>query len=266
MRHASRPHAQSRTRLWRAVLLASFVFAAFASQGPLPSSYPPLSAHELEPQLLEHTNAEREREGLPALRHGDALALAARHHAREMAELGYFDHESPTPVNETLPQRVGNAGGAVVRVGENIAQLKPVTEDLAERTVRGWMASDEHRDNLLDGAWTHIGHGIAEHPEGGVVIVQVFAADPNPLVRVEPLGNSSIRLAFEQSPDELVFVVNDAPAQAEAEGREVRLVLTGEPPYTVMTGRPLDEGQIAVAQAFRFTGEELEPVPMPSGH
>ncbi len=264
MRHASRPHAQSRTRLWRAVLLASFVFAAFASQGPLPSSYPPLSAHELEPQLLEHTNAEREREGLPALRHGDALALAARHHAREMAELGYFDHESPTPGNETLPQRVGNAGGAVVRVGENIAQLKPVTEDLAERTVRGWMASDEHRDNLLGGAWTHVGHGVVDQPDGGVVVVQVFAADPNPLVSIEPLGTSRIRLTFELSPGELVFLVGDAPAAAEVDGHEVTLELPGEPPFTVMTGRDLGDGRIAVVHALLMAGETIEPTLVPA--
>jgi uncharacterized protein YkwD len=268
MSHPPPHRAARRRRSWHPPLLAALLFAglllASASQGPLPSSEAPLAPHELERQLLEHTNAERERAGLPALRHGEALALAARHHAREMAALGYFGHESPTPGRETLSQRVAASGGAVVGLGENIAQLKPVTEDLAERTVRGWVASEEHRANLHMERWTHVGHGVAEDAAGGAFVVQVFAADPNPLLLVEAIDAASVRLGFERSPGSLVFLVDDAPVASDVDGPEVTLALPGEAPFTVMTGRPLDDGQIAVLHAFRFTGEAFEPAPVPS--
>jgi uncharacterized protein YkwD len=51
----------------------------------------------------------------------------AHDHSAEMASLHYFAHESPTPQNASLADRLKNAGLAPQSAGENIAVL-PVRE------------------------------------------------------------------------------------------------------------------------------------------
>ncbi len=231
-----------------------------AARGPLPAAYPDVPAHPLEGRFLELVDAERKREGRAALRHSEVLALAARHHAAEMVALGYFDHESPTPANETLAQRVANAGGATVRLGENLAQVRSVRDDLAERTLRGWLESSAHRDNLLGEEWTHVGHGLAEHPDGRVFVVQVFAGDPNPLLRVELANGVQLRLAFERSVADLVVLVDEALAPTTRDGRELTLRLPqGDQAVSVMTGHELGGGRVAVIHALVIERDAAEP-------
>jgi uncharacterized protein YkwD len=48
----------------------------------------------LESGVLQQLNAVRAEHGLPALRANAKLAAAADQHSREMADDGYFDHNS----------------------------------------------------------------------------------------------------------------------------------------------------------------------------
>ncbi|MEZ4632837.1 MAG: CAP domain-containing protein [Deinococcales bacterium] len=135
-----------------------------------------LAQDPLENALLELTNQERSRNGVVILKYDENLAIAARNHAKEMAELGYLSHESPIPEHQSLRKRVLRAGSAVQNIAENIAQLTP-QGDIVEKTINGWMNSPSHRENLLEPSYTHIGFGLA-HSDGYVYIVQVFAQEP----------------------------------------------------------------------------------------
>lgn len=146
--------------LWLAFAVSS---SAFAQQ---PADL------EVERALLEHTNAERSIHGLPALLPDEALARAARQHAREMAELGYMAHESPRAETRTVSQRLNQAGAVVQGVGENLALLSGVP-DVAAAAVSGWMDSPGHRRNLL-GDFTHAGFGVAQGAGGSTYVVQVL--------------------------------------------------------------------------------------------
>jgi uncharacterized protein YkwD len=170
---------------------------------PLPARLPERPEHYLEARLIEVTNAERVRAGLPVLRQSRSLADAARHHVEEMIRLGYFGHVSPTIGRRTVGERVAALGAAVVAVGENLAAVRAGGLDLPERIMTGWMQSPGHRDNLLNPRWTHVGFGLEEGPDGRLVVAQVFAADPNPLVfaNASLSGHWTLRVRIEIESD-----------------------------------------------------------------
>jgi uncharacterized protein YkwD len=247
-----------RLALLLALLVPLVAVAAFAAAGgPLAASYERIEPHPLEASLAELVNAEREAAGLPPLARSATLALAARHHAREMAEEDYFSHSSPRAETATVRLRVARAGGTVVTVGENLALLR-ASPEVAARAVRGWMESEGHRENLLRPTWTHVGHGVAERGDR-LYLVQVFARDDAPLVAafVLPSLLRSIPLAVDVASEEEGIVSLMAAGGARVDGAvdasgRVRLELAGvsadEPTHLRLAwGRP--EATSLVVQA-----------------
>lgn len=254
----------------RAAFAALCVFLACtapvaAARGPLPPAFAALPEHHLEARLSDLVDDARTREGLPPLAASETLALAARHHALEMIELGYVDHTSPTPGRRTPSERVARAGGTVVTIGENLAVADP-SPDLAERVVAGWLGSPGHRANLLRADWTHVGHGVAEASDGRVAVVQVFALDPNPLLAVRAESGGAPRLRLEL----LLHVARGGVVVAGMGGRadvavaaspseEVRIALDGvraDERTFVQVGWAATRGEAAVVEVAGW----LDPV------
>ncbi|MEM6430612.1 MAG: CAP domain-containing protein [Deinococcota bacterium] len=194
-----------------------------------PLRYSPLGGDPaFERALLEATNTARRNNGAGRLEADDRLALAARHHAAEMAELGYISHESPNPQTALLPQRVVAAGSATQVVGENIATLSPVDRldaDLANSLVAGWLDSPRHRENLLRTDYTHVGFGAATSG-GTVYAVQVFAYQPLELTAGDV--RSSTRSSYEV---EVVLELTSSQEVQLAYGRN------GFPPESLGAGQ-----------------------------
>src|SRR5690625_3075809 len=117
----------------------------------------------------------------------ESLALAARHHAQDMAELGYLAHESPGEGVRSLSRRLNSAGAMMEAAAENLAFLQHVP-DLAPATVQGWLDSPGHRANLL-GQYNLVGFGIAQPDSGGYYVVQVLG------VQAVGIGRASVREA-----------------------------------------------------------------------
>jgi uncharacterized protein YkwD len=168
------------------------IFSSLGFGQVLQGSYEPLAGNvALELALLEKTNAARAEHGLAALEMDETLALAARHHALEMATLNYFSHQSPTAGTSTPPQRIAKAGSPYIVVGENIAKMPPMqTSQLASETTIGWMNSPGHRANLLEVSFTHVGFGLAKDSQGFIYIVQNFAYEPFKLRSAEVTSKS----------------------------------------------------------------------------
>lgn len=104
-------------------------------------------------------NAERAREGLPALSQEPRLQLAAQRYVREMVEGRFFAHDSPAG---TDPQdRILMAGypAQAASSGENLA-WGTGSEQSPVEIVDGWMHSPGHRENILRPAFTEIGIGV----------------------------------------------------------------------------------------------------------
>lgn len=128
--------------------------AALLASGDEPLRLPP-EHHELIPieqNIIAHTNAQRQRYGLPALEVDMNLVVTARRHASWMSLTRAFRHT-------TLP------------VAENIAMGQRSSLEV----VSDWMGSPGHRANILNGSHRRIGVSAYRTPEGIIYWCQQFA-------------------------------------------------------------------------------------------
>ena len=198
--------------------------------------YTPLPGDaSLEAQLLTLTNQARLDNGVGTLERDEGLAQAARHHAEEMARLGYFSHTSPTPENATVSQRVARSGSFIGTLGENLALVGET--NTAQTTTTGWLESPGHRANLLNPEFTHVGFGVARYPDGRVAVAQVLGYQPAPLQNAQivsvlqkvPMLEATVSLS---SPGEVALFYGDqsSPPEILAAGTQTLNVPLQNPP------------------------------------
>lgn len=114
------------------------------------------SLSEFEQRVVELTNAERAKQGLPALKIDTELSKVARTKSEDMQKNNYFDHNSPTYGSPF--DMMKKFGISYTSAGENIAQGQRTPEEV----VQAWMNSAGHRANILNNGFTHIGVGYVE--------------------------------------------------------------------------------------------------------
>ncbi|SCC07652.1 CAP domain-containing protein [Bacillus wiedmannii] len=114
------------------------------------------SLSEFEQRVVELTNAERVKQGLPALKIDTELSKVARVKSEDMQKNNYFDHNSPTYGSPF--DMMKKFGISYTSAGENIAQGQRTPEEV----VQAWMNSAGHRANILNNGFTHIGVGYVE--------------------------------------------------------------------------------------------------------
>jgi uncharacterized protein YkwD len=152
-------------RLNHILALLAVGFVAFAAA---PGAFAARSARSssAEAGLLQAVNATRAAHGLGAVRLDTRLRTAARSHTLEMLRGGYFAH--------------GDFHGRMVAfhvvgsvAGENLAWGTGAYGS-ARTIVAEWLASPEHRANLLRPGFTRIGIGLARGTflgSGGATVV-----------------------------------------------------------------------------------------------
>jgi uncharacterized protein YkwD len=136
-----------------AVLVALLVVpAAFGQHGAARQT----SMQALDAGVLVQLNAIRTAHGLVPLRLNPALTAAAQGHSAQMLADGYFAHESVNgaPFWKRLTAYSDSAHGSW-SVGENLLWSSPNVD--ATHALQLWMASPEHRHNILTARWREIG-------------------------------------------------------------------------------------------------------------
>ena len=110
-------------------------------------------------RILDLTNMERSKVGLPPLTFNSKLAAAAQKHSQSMAMQDFFDHRQ-------MVERVKAEGYQYSRVGENIIAGNPTPE----AAMQGWMKSPGHRANILNPEFRELGVGyyVLENDQGNV--------------------------------------------------------------------------------------------------
>lgn len=112
-------------------------------------------------------NDARVENGLPKLQIYDLLNSTAKTKANDMVKNNYFSHNSPTYGSPF--EMMQNAGITYKVAGENIAGNSSV-----ENAVKSWLASEEHKSNILSNAYNYIGIGVEKSDTYGYVIVVMF--------------------------------------------------------------------------------------------
>ena len=115
------------------------------------------SLSAFEQKVVDLTNAERAKQGLPALKVDTELSKMARIKSEDMQKNHYFDHTSPTYGSPF--DMMKQFGISYRSAGENIAQGQQTPEEV----VQAWMNSAGHRANILNSGYTHIGVGYVEN-------------------------------------------------------------------------------------------------------
>lgn len=123
-------------------------------------------------QIFQLVNTERYKYRLANLEWDDKLAEMARDYSQKMARENFFEHadlNGKTVVDRAKDRHLKNWS----KIGENLFFSRGV-KNFDILSVRGWMKSPTHRQNILDESWTTTGIGIAESKNGEIFITQIF--------------------------------------------------------------------------------------------
>ena len=119
--------------------------------------------------------------------HG-GLAAVSRQHSADMLRRQYVAHVTPEGV--TAAQRLQRRGVSYVACGENIgivygetAHTEQAVHDIHNAFMNQPRSLTNHRGNLLNPIWTHLGVGIAYNPDGALVATQSFISAPGRRLR-----------------------------------------------------------------------------------
>ena len=134
-------------------------------------------------RVLDLTNAERQKAGLPPLTFNPQLGNAAQSYSQVLASTGCFEHTcGPVPDFADRDAQAGYTGWSAI--GENIAAGYPTPEAV----VSGWMQSPGHRANILSPKYTEIGIGLVSGGGNfGTYWTQEFGARPGAMLNFAPL-------------------------------------------------------------------------------
>lgn len=146
----------------RAASLLASLICAMACVGLLASPALASSKHEnasLDFGVLAQLNHIRSSHGLVPLELNARLSAAADEHSRDMVAKGYFAHDSlgGTPFWKRIQGYYPSANFHFWEVGENLFWESGSVD--ATAGIEAWMASPEHRANILSPSWREIGIG-----------------------------------------------------------------------------------------------------------
>jgi len=122
---------------------------------------------DLEKQMLDLVNQERQAAGLKPLEADPELTEVARQHSADMFARGYFAHDTPEGISPF--DRMRAAKVRFTTAGENLA-LAP-TLSIAHT---GLMNSPGHRANILRPEFGRLGIGVMDGGMRGLMISQEF--------------------------------------------------------------------------------------------
>ena len=112
---------------------------------------------DYEKEVVRLVNEIRVSYGLSELTLNEDLSAIARLKSEDMRDNHYFSHNSPTFGSPF--EMMKHFGINYRTAGENIAMGQKTPQEV----VNGWMNSDGHRANILNGSFTEIGVGYAEN-------------------------------------------------------------------------------------------------------
>jgi hypothetical protein len=124
-------------------------------------------------QLLLLTNQKRQENSLPPLSLNGELSAAASSKADNMFAEDYWAHNSPD--GKTPWVFIKAAGYNYIYAGENLARGFTNAQDV----INAWMASPEHRQNMLSSNYQSVGYAVETgklNGEDTVLVVEMLGS------------------------------------------------------------------------------------------
>jgi uncharacterized protein YkwD len=141
------------------VVIAALALASTALAGPTATSRTASATamQTLDGGVLFELNQIRVQHGLVPLTLDSQLSAAAEGHSAEMLQDGYFAHNSfdGKAFWTRLTAYTNGSTNGGWSVGENLLWSAPGVD--ASQALKLWMASPEHRANILNAKWRQIG-------------------------------------------------------------------------------------------------------------
>lgn len=206
--------------------------------------------------LVDLTNRDRVKEGLPELSINQNLVAAASMKANDMAEKGYFAHQSPDGRNPW--DFIKAAGYSYVYAGENLA----VNFSDSAEVERAWMDSPTHKKNILNSKYTEI--GIATAPgvykgDNTTFVVQMFgrpkgttATESTPSVTPSPQTVEQLAVSPSNSAEADNVLGEETSLAAVKPGAPVEIAAVA--PYTAPSSENVESEKFV-----EFTNPEATP-------
>jgi uncharacterized protein YkwD len=161
-------HFRSLSIVISLLIISSFFFSS--DFNPLASKIQALADISTQ-ELLKFTNDKRAENGLPPLERNEQLENAASMKAEDMFAKNYWAHNAP---DGTTPWVfIKKAGYEYIYAGENLARGFSDSSDV----VNAWMASPDHRKNLLSENFKEVGFAVKAgrlNGEDTFLVVQEF--------------------------------------------------------------------------------------------
>lgn len=168
-------HKKAHLISWEAILVyilffillqVSFSIVSYTNPGVLGTN-----SNIDQKRVIELTNIEREKKGLPPVVENEALSKAAKLKAANMFEENYWAHFAPS--GKTPWDFILGVGYRFTFAGENLAKNFYSSDEV----VKAWMASPTHRDNVLNANYQDIGIAVEDGILNGqktTLVVQEF--------------------------------------------------------------------------------------------
>ena len=169
-------------------------------------------------KVLDQTNQERSKLGLPALKYNSLLSQSATQKAQDMFANNYWAHTSPSG---TTPWNFfKNVGYKYSVAGENLARDFYDTESL----MKAWMNSPTHKENIISSKYQEIGIGVVNGTLGGIkttLVVQHFAT---PVVQISSNQKTKVETAPQSETlvqEQQEVIDNNSNVLAETQNRPI---------------------------------------------
>ena len=204
-------HKKAHLISWEAILIYILLFillqVGFSIVGYAKPGVLGISGDIDQKKLIELTNVEREKQGLPPVAENAALDQAAALKAQNMSQENYWAHFAPS--GKTPWDFILGSGYKFTYAGENLAKNFYSSDEV----VSAWMASTTHRENLLNPKYQDIGIAVVEGVLNGqktTLVVQEFGTTENlpgqPLVNVSGKQTVVPIQEYNQKPELLAAV------------------------------------------------------------
>jgi uncharacterized protein YkwD len=132
-----------------------------------------------EQALLDLTNADRSRNGLPPLAFDPASLGVARVRAAAQIPDGPLSHYNSLG-EIAFVGLLGDAGVQYSLAGENLARAQAQDSGIVQRLDEALMNSPTHRANILEPSFNRLAVGAAVGPDGRLAFAEIFRSATEP--------------------------------------------------------------------------------------